>query len=381
MPKKLPKLSFVFGTRPEAIKLAPIILAARKISGLELEVCVTGQHREMLDIILTFFSIEPTLDLNVMRSNQSLTSLTATVIQEVSKYLQKSQPDYVFVQGDTTSVLATGISAFYNKVKVAHVEAGLRTWDMTSPYPEEMNRVVVSKIADFHFAPTELAKQNLIKENVTKNILVTGNTVIDALLLTAEKLKSTPPQMRALPEGFFASDNKIILITGHRRESFGEAFESICTAIYKLAMGNPEIDFIYPVHLNPNVQEPVFRILKNQKNVWLIPPLDYPEFIYLMSKSYLILSDSGGVQEEAPTLGKPVLVMRENTERPEGIEAGVVKLVGTDEKNIISNVQNLIDNTEEYLKMATCKNPYGDGTASVKILEHIINHYNENYSN
>lgn len=381
MPKKLPKLSFVFGTRPEAIKLAPIILAARKISGLELEVCVTGQHREMLDIILTFFSIEPTLDLNVMRSNQSLTSLTATVIQEVSKYLQKSQPDYVFVQGDTTSVLATGISAFYNKVKVAHVEAGLRTWDMTSPYPEEMNRVVVSKIADFHFAPTELAKQNLIKENVTKNILVTGNTVIDALLLTAEKLKSTPPQMRALPEGFFASDNKIILITGHRRESFGEAFESICTAIYKLAIGNPEIDFIYPVHLNPNVQEPVFRILKNQKNVWLIPPLDYPEFIYLMSKSYLILSDSGGVQEEAPTLGKPVLVMRENTERPEGIEAGVVKLVGTDEKNIISNVQNLIDNTEEYLKMATCKNPYGDGTASVKILEHIINHYNENYSN
>ncbi len=377
MEKQLPKLSFVFGTRPEAIKLAPIILAAQNIKGLRTEVCVTGQHRQMLDIILNFFGIKPSVDFNIMQPNQSLTAITTTIIEKASNYLSNSKPDYVVVQGDTSTVLATSIAAFYNNIKIAHVEAGLRTWDLTSPYPEEMNRVLVSKIADVHFSPTLLGKENLHKENVFKNVVVTGNTVIDALLVANDKLKANPPAVHSLPEYFFEKNNRIVLITAHRRESFGEGFESICQAILHLAIMYPEVKFVYPVHLNPKVQESVFRSLNNQPNIFLIAPLDYPEFVYMMNKSYLILSDSGGVQEEAPSLGKPVLVMRNNTERPEGIDAGVIKLVGTDKNNIISNVQLLLENPEAYNKMASGKNPYGDGTATVKILNFLISHFNE----
>lgn len=381
MKPKLPKLSFVFGTRPEAIKLAPVILAARKIEGLQLEVCVTGQHRQMLDPILDFFEIKPEYDFNIMQPDQSLTAITTTVIEKVSGYLNYSKPDYVIVQGDTTTVLATGIAAFYNNVKIAHVEAGLRTWNLKSPYPEEMNRVLVSKIAQIHFTPTELGKENLVKENVHNNIIVTGNTVIDALLLATQKLKAGTNRIKSLCDGFFDDNKKIVLITGHRRENLGAAFESICKAILELSIQNPEVKFVYPVHLNPKVQEPVVRYLGNQSNIFLIAPLDYPDFVYLMTRSYLILSDSGGVQEEAPSLGKPVLVMRNNTERPEGIEAGVVMLVGTDREKITSSVQMLLGNTEVYNRMASSKNPYGDGTASEKILKFLINYFNENSCN
>ncbi len=377
----LPKISFVFGTRPEAIKLAPIIIVAQKSKQFQIEICVTGQHKQMLTPILDFFSIQPTVNFNLMNPGETMADSLGNMVKVISDYLKNSNPDYVIIQGDTTSVLATALAAFYNKIKIVHVEAGLRTWDLASPFPEEMNRVLVSKIADLHFAPTKLSKNNLKKENLKNNIKITGNTVIDALVMALKLIKKTKPSYKNLPGDFFDRKQKMILITGHRRESFGESFESICNAILELALKNKNVNFVYPVHLNPNVQEPVFRILQNQLNIWLIEPLEYPSFIYLMSKSYLILSDSGGVQEEAPTLGKPVLVMRKNTERPEGLKAGVVKLVGTNKSSIIKNVQNLLDKKNIYRKMSKGGNPYGDGKSAKRILDYIAKHFNENTDN
>lgn len=352
-----------------------MIRAAKERSDVLVEVCVTGQHRQMLDQILNFFEIVPDVDFSLMQPNQSLPALTSSVLLKVSEYLESSKPDYVVIQGDTTTVMATALAAFYAKIKVVHVEAGLRTGNMLSPYPEEMNRVVASRLTTIHCAPTKLSAANLAQEQVTAGVHITGNTVIDALLWTVNKIAANHPEIKGLPAVFFEQHKNIILITGHRRESFGAAFESICSAIHELAHDNPEFEFIYPVHLNPNVQEPVYRILGGLPNVHLAEPLDYPAFVYLMTKSYLILSDSGGVQEEAPSLGKPVVVMRENTERPEGIEAGVVKLAGTGKDDIKKIVQELINNEAAYKKMAASKNPYGDGQSAGRIMDIIAAHY------
>jgi len=368
------KISLIFGTRPEAIKLAPVILELKKHREFEVNVCVTAQHREMLDQVLEVFGIKPEVDLNIMRANQTLSDLTSKAIKLIDNYLLDYKPDIVLVQGDTTTVFAASLAAFYHKIKIGHVEAGLRTWNKFSPYPEEINRVLTTKIADFHFAPTSLSKQNLLKEGVcVDQIFVTGNTVIDALLIAREKIKSKDICIPGLPDDLLKEkDNKVILVTGHRRENFGEGFENICQAIVGLAREFKDYNFIYPVHLNPNVRKPVFEILSKQKNIFLIDPLNYLPFIFLMDKAKLILTDSGGVQEEAPSLGKPVLVMRDTTERPEGVDAGTVKVVGTNEQAIIDETKILLTNKKEYSKMANAVNPYGDGFSAIRIKDILL---------
>ncbi len=364
------KLSFIFGTRPEAIKLAPLILEFKKNTDFEVNVCVTAQHREMLDQVLEIFEIIPDVDLNLMQPNQTLSKLTAKVITSVDVYLENYQPDLIFVQGDTTTVFAVSLVAFYKKIRIAHVEAGLRTWNKYSPFPEEINRVLTSRLADFHFAPTETSKENLLREGINgKDIFITGNTVIDALFLAKEKIENDFPAIPGLAPDIFENGNKNVLITGHRRENFGRGFEQICEAVANLAQEFPDVNFIYPVHLNPNVQKPVNKYLSHQKNIYLINPLGYLPFVAVMYKSDIVLTDSGGVQEEAPSFGKPVLVMRENTERPEAVTAGTVKLVGTDSEKIFSEVKTLLTNSAAYSRMANAVNPYGDGLASKRIVK------------
>lgn len=360
------KVSFILGTRPEAIKLAPLILSLRQDDAFKVEVCSTGQHKEMLYQVLKVFGILPDVDLQLMKPNQDLVSLNALALNLIDAYLKKSQPSLVIVQGDTTTVLAGSMAAFYNKIPVAHVEAGLRTLNMYSPFPEEMNRALTSRITTYHFAPTETSKNNLLKEGIAQSdVFVTGNTVIDALLMITNKIDegiiSVPNWIKKL------ESRNTILITGHRRENFGGGIESICKALIELGDKYVDYDFIYPVHLNPNIQNPVKSLLSNCRNIKLIEPLDYVSFVALMAKSYLILTDSGGVQEEAPSLGKPVLVMRENSERPEAISAGTAKLVGTSKESIVAHVSKLINDRNEYDKMAKAVNPYGDGKASQRI--------------
>lgn len=357
------KIAVIFGTRPEAIKLCPVVLALKADPAFDCCVCVTGQHKEMLQQVLDVFGVVPDVDLALMRPNQTLGGLTSRAIAAIDDYLAQEKPDIVMVQGDTTTVLAGALAAFYHHIPVAHVEAGLRTGNMESPWPEEANRVLTTRLTKWHFCPTENNKNNLLKEGVSADdIYVTGNTVIDALLLAQEKVKTKG-------EGGHGNGRRSVLITGHRRENFGEGFEHICLAIKKLATEFPEVDFIYPVHLNPNVQEPVNRILNGQKNVKLIEPQSYLPFVKLMSESYLILTDSGGVQEEAPSLGKPVLVMRDTTERPEAVMSGTVKIVGTKVEDIYRETKKLLMDRMAYNAMAAAVNPYGDGKAVARIVK------------
>jgi len=373
----LKKVLIVFGTRPEAIKMAPLVKALELEKSLELKVCVTAQHREMLDQVLEIFEIVPDYDLNLMKAGQDLYDITANVLLGMKKVLSDFQADIVLVHGDTTTTSATSMAAFYQKIKVGHVEAGLRTGDIYSPWPEEANRQITGVLTSYHFAPTKTSQDNLLKENKrAEDIIVTGNTVIDALFLALDKIENS----QDLKEKIIASittqykideSKKLILVTGHRRENFGQGFINICKALKTLALNNPDIDIVYPVHLNPNVQKPVKEILSDVSNVYLIDPLQYEQFIYLMRQSYFIITDSGGVQEEAPSLGKPVLVMRDTTERPEALEAGTVKLVGTNMEVIVNEAQKLLDDKDAYEKMSKAHNPYGDGKASERIIEFI----------
>lgn len=374
------KILIVFGTRPEAIKMAPLVKAFEQhnASRFMIKVCVTAQHREMLDQVLDLFEITPDYDLDIMKPGQDLYNVTSNVLLGMKSVLEEYRPDLVFVHGDTTTTFAAALAAFYQQIPVAHVEAGLRTGDIYSPWPEEANRQLTTQIAAYHFAPTETSRANLLKENVDdQKITVTGNTVIDALFLALGKIKTDKKleeqiihklsTMNYQPQ----DDRKIILVTGHRRENHGLGFINICTALKEIAITNSDIDIVYPVHLNPNVQKPVKELLSGIDNVHLIEPLQYEEFIYLMDRSYFIITDSGGVQEEAPSLGKPVLVMRDITERPEAVEAGTVKLVGTDTKMIIKEAQRLIDDWQAYNKMSKAHNPYGDGSSCRKIPQFI----------
>jgi UDP-N-acetylglucosamine 2-epimerase (non-hydrolysing) len=367
----------VFGTRPEAIKMAPLVKEFHKYpQRFETRVCVTAQHREMLDQVLGFFEITPDYDLDLMRPNQNLFSLTADIITNLKEVLEGFKPNYVYVHGDTSTTMATSLAAFYSGSKVCHVEAGLRTFNKLSPFPEEMNRRIAGVVSDYHFPPTEKSKENLLKENVNENqLLVTGNTVIDALNFSSEKVNREEFKDREIEDLKSSIDNtkKIILVTGHRRENHGQGFINICKALSTIAKENPKVEIIYPVHLNPNVQKPVYDLLGEVSNIKLIAPLSYPAFVWLMSKSYLIITDSGGVQEEAPSLGKPVLVMRETTERPEAVSAGTVILVGTDAAKITMETERLLKDSLHYKEMSAKHNPYGDGTACKKIVEFIDN--------
>jgi len=370
------KILTIFGTRPEAIKLAPVVktLEGRPDKFRSL-VCVTAQHREMLDQVLGLFNIEPDRDLDILKPKQELSGLTSEVLLRLKRLLEEVQPDLVLVQGDTTTTFAASLAAFYQKVKIGHVEAGLRTFDRYKPFPEEMNRRLTSALAEYHFAPTERARDNLLREGIPSGrIYVTGNTVIDALFWILNK-QSTPESRERL-ESYFSErfsipvdPRRMILVTAHRRESFGEGFENICQALKEIVLKNPGVKIVYPVHLNPNVQEPVRRIIGDVKGVYLIEPVEYEPFVYLMSRSFLILTDSGGIQEEAPSLGKPVLVMRDVTERPEAVEAGTARLVGSRIENIVGEVQKLLDQPDYYRQMTEIKNPYGDGNAAEKIVE------------
>ncbi len=364
------KILFIFGTRPEAIKLTPVIKKLRQNNCFNIKICVTAQHREMLDQVLNFFDIKPDYDLNIMKPNQSLFDITADTLKGLEGVLDEFQPDLIFVQGDTTTAFVGALAGFYKKIKIAHIEAGLRSHNKYSPFPEEMNRVLAGHLSDYHFAPTQRAKENLFKEGIKDNVYVVGNTVIDALFLGLDIIKEHGEEQYYKHFDFIDFSKRIILVTGHRRESFGKPFENICYALKEIAE-RKDVEIVYPVHLNPNVREPVNRILKGINNIHLIEPLEYPYLIWLMNKSYIVLTDSGGIQEEAPSLGKPVLVMREVTERIEGIEAGTAKLVGTDKEKIVKEATKLLDNEEEYEKMAKAVNPYGDGKASERI-ENII---------
>lgn len=361
----------VFGTRPEAIKMAPVVLRLASHPGFEARVCVTAQHRSMLDSVLEDFAIRPDYDLDVMRERQTLCGIAARVLDGLQGVLDRFRPARVLVHGDTTTTLAASLAAFYNRIPVGHVEAGLRTGDLEAPWPEEANRRVTAVVTDLHFAPTERAKQALLAEGVApERILVTGNSVIDALLLARAKLAASPALLRELQKrfAFLRSDRRLVLVTGHRRESFGAGFESICRALVELARRHPDIEILYPVHLNPNVREPVFRILGGLPAVHLIEPVEYLPFVYLMDRAHLVVTDSGGIQEEAPSLGKPVLVMREVTERPEAVEAGTVRLVGTDFARIVDETSRLLTDEVAWRRMATAVNPYGDGHAAERIV-------------
>lgn len=407
------KILTVFGTRPEAIKMAPLVKALDACPDLDHRVCVTAQHREMLDQVLALFEITPQYDLNVMKANQSLYDVTANVLLGMKPVLEDFQPDVVLVHGDTTTTFSAALAAFYQKIAVGHVEAGLRTGNIYSPWPEEANRQLTTQIATYNFAPTETSKANLLREMVDESsIVVTGNTVIDALLMVVNKIKSdaalegyicdkiTTLGYEIVPNSVCSSQSavcseksgnsnlrngaitqlrtgenrRLVLVTGHRRENFGQGFLNICEGLKELAQNNPDIDVVYPVHLNPNVRQPVNEILAEVSNVHLIEPLDYEPFVYLMDRSYMIITDSGGVQEEAPSLGKPVLVMRDTTERPEAVEAGTVKLVGADKATIIAEAQKLLDDQDAYEVMSRAHNPYGDGTACQRIAEFLVTH-------
>lgn len=373
------KILIVFGTRPEAIKMAPLVKAFQNHpESFETKVCVTAQHREMLDQVLSLFEITPEYDLNIMKPGQDLYDITANVLVGMKSVLQDYKPDVVFVHGDTTTTFSAALAAFYQQIKIAHIEAGLRTGNIYSPWPEEANRQLTTQITSYHFAPTATSKANLLKENVLESrISVTGNTVIDALFLALEKIHNNPLLEKEIIEKLtslypFDPSKKIILVTGHRRENHGNGFINICTALKTLAQNNPTVDIVYPVHLNPNVQKPVKEILGGIPNVHLIEPLQYETFLYLMDKSYFIITDSGGVQEEAPSLGKPVLVMRDTTERPEALIAGTVKLVGTDTAKIIAEAQLLLDSPQAYTTMSKAHNPYGDGKACERIINFLL---------
>ena len=375
------KILIVFGTRPEAIKMAPLVKEFQKhASFFETKVCVTAQHREMLDQVLELFDITPDYDLDIMKPGQDLYSITANVLLGMKPILMDFKPNVVFVHGDTSTTFAASLAAFYQQISVAHIEAGLRTGDIYSPWPEEANRKLTTQITKYFFAPTLTSKNNLLEENVKKkHIVVTGNTVIDALFLTISKIKSNKELELDIIKDLASNsyklkkNKKLILVTGHRRENHGQGFINICTALRDIALKNPNIDIVYPVHLNPNVQKPVQELLSGIDNVYLINPLQYEQFVYMMEKSLFIITDSGGVQEEAPSLGKPVLVMRNTTERPEALEAGTVRLVGTDTNLIIEQAQKLISNKVSYYNMSKASNPYGDGSASVKIVSYIKN--------
>jgi UDP-N-acetylglucosamine 2-epimerase (non-hydrolysing) len=379
------KVSVIFGTRPEAIKLAPVILALRRDPRYQCHVCVTAQHREMLDQILDVFQIVPEADLNLMRPGQSLSSLTASAMTALDTYLSSEKPNLVLVQGDTTTVFVASLVAFYHHIPVGHVEAGLRTGNMEAPWPEEANRILTSDLSTLHFVPTSLSRQNLLREGIASDkIYITGNTVIDALFLAVEKNRATPPTIPGLDLAIAASSSTmpLVLITGHRRESFGEKLRSICRAINDLAAAFPHVQFVYPVHLNPNVRSAVADVFGGEKkgsvkrtNVHLIEPMSYLPFVALMERATLLLTDSGGIQEEAPSLGKPVLVMRETTERPEALSAGTAKLVGADHDKIVREVSRLLSDRPYYETMARAHNPYGDGKATERILAAIGNHF------
>jgi len=366
------KVLTVFGTRPEAIKMAPLALALAADVRFDAKVCVTAQHREMLDQVLHLFAIQPDFDLNIMKPGQDLTDVTSAILQGMKGVFSQFKPDIVLVHGDTATTFATSLAAYYQQIPVAHVEAGLRTANLYSPWPEEGNRKLTGALAALHFAPTETSSHNLQREGVaTSSIAVTGNTVIDALLEVVQKLShdETLQQRFGQQFAFLASARRIVLVTGHRRESFGGGFERICQALADTAQAFPDIDIVYPVHLNPNVREPVNRLLAGIANIHLIEPLDYLPFVYLMDRAYIILTDSGGIQEEAPSLGKPVLVMRDTTERPEAVEAGTVKLIGTEVAAITRHLHELLTDTATYERMSIAHNPYGDGKACQRIVE------------
>ena len=374
------KILIVFGTRPEAIKMAPLVKAFQNSADVfETKVCVTAQHREMLDQVLDLFEITPDYDLDIMKPGQDLYDVTSNVLLGMKPVLADFKPDVVFVHGDTSTTFSAALAAYYQQIKVAHIEAGLRTGDIYSPWPEEANRQLTSQITTYHFAPTETSKKNLLKENIPdEKIVVSGNTVIDALFLALEKIKNNPSLeqeiIQQIEKAVNASNFKLqtsnfILVTGHRRENHGQGFINICHALKTIALNNPNVHIIYPVHLNPNVQKPVKTLLSEVPNIHLIEPLQYEQFIYLMDRSYFIITDSGGVQEEAPSLGKPVLVMRDTTERPEALEAGTVKLVGTNSEYIVQEAQRLLSDIEIYRLMSQAGNPYGDGHACEKIVE------------
>lgn len=379
------KVMLVFGTRPEAIKMAPLVKEFQKDNNFETQVCVTGQHRQMLDQVLELFKIKPNYDLNIMKAGQDLYDVTSQVIIGMRDILKTAKPDIVLVHGDTTTSTATALAAFYQQIPVAHVEAGLRTHNIYSPWPEEMNRQITGRIATYHFSPTELSKTNLVKENIdSKNIIITGNTVIDALFYVIKKIKADNTLSENLYQNLVQcgydtqrlnNGRQLILITGHRRENFGDGFIHMCKAIKSLVQKYPNVDFVYPMHLNPNVRKPIHEVfgenLSELSNMFFIEPLEYFSFIYLMEKATIILTDSGGIQEEAPSLGKPVLVMRDTTERPEAVEAGTVKLVGTNYDTIINSVSDLLDNEKSYLQMSQSTNPYGDGKACERIVSFI----------
>lgn len=373
------KIFIVFGTRPEAIKMAPICIEAKNSNRISSIVCVTAQHREMLDQVMELFDIKPDIDLNIMNPDQDLFDISSNILLNLRKELIKHQPDLVLVHGDTTTSMIASMASFYLGIKVGHVEAGLRTYNIKAPFPEEFNRRAVSMIAEYHFAPTKISKNNLLSEKVDNNkIFVTGNSVIDALFIISEKIKNNDLLSNKLNKklckilDFDIKSNNYILITGHRRESFGTGFLNICKAIKKLSEKYQNFYFIYPVHLNPNVRDIVHEMLGKEKNIILTDPLKYEPFIFLIQHCYLILTDSGGIQEEAPSIGKPVLVMRNETERPEAIQAGTVKLVGSKYNSIVKNVSLLIDDKKSYKAMANSKNPYGDGKTSSKIIEIVI---------
>lgn len=366
------KVLTVFGTRPEAIKMAPLVKALATAQGMEARTCVTGQHRQMLDQVLALFDITPEYDLQVMQPRQTLAMVTSQILLGMQPVLEEFRPDLVLVHGDTATTFAATLAAFYEKIPVGHVEAGLRTGDLYSPWPEEANRCLTGKLAHWHFAPTSQTRDNLLREGVPEaHITITGNTVIDALLMTESKLRTDQALLQAQQQrfGFLREQARMVLITGHRRENFGGGFERICEAIARLARQHPEVDFVYPVHLNPQVREPVNRLLSGQGNIHLIEPLDYLPFVYLMGRSHIILTDSGGIQEEAPSLGKPVLVMRDTTERPEAVQAGTVRLVGTEVDAIFDGVHQLLTDDALHQTMAQAHNPYGDGNACTRIVE------------
>lgn len=380
-------IMLVFGTRPEAIKMCPLVKEFQKYpTAFRTLVCVTGQHREMLDQVLKIFDVTPDYDLNIMKQGQDLYDVTSRVLLGLRDVLKQEQPDIVFVHGDTTTSTAAAIAAFYQQIPVAHVEAGLRTHNIYSPWPEEMNRQITSRIATYNYAPTPLSRQNLLQENVSNDtIIVTGNTVIDALYMVVNKIKQDQQLGEQLEQNILTagydvnrlnSEKKMVLITGHRRENFGDGFINMCTAIKDLTRKYPDVDFIYPMHLNPNVRKPIHEVfgenLSGLGNMFFIEPLEYLNFVYLMEKCNIVLTDSGGIQEEAPGLGKPVLVMRDTTERPEAVDAGTVKLVGTDYQKIVDNVSRLLDNTEYYNTMSKAVNPYGDGKACERIIKTFI---------
>ena len=367
------KIFLVIGTRPEAIKLAPLIKAFKKHSKIfDTKVCITAQHRELLDQVLSFFKISPDYDLNLMKPNQNLYEITANILLKMKPILKKNNPQYIFVHGDTTTTLAASLASFYNESKICHIEAGLRTYNKKSPFPEEMNRQITTRLADYHFAPTEESKNNLINENINKeNIIITGNTVIDALIASIKKVKNNPSSnIKNLSKDL--KDHEVVLVTFHRRENYGDGFIRICEALKEIALKNPNRIIVFPVHLNPKVQKPVNNFLSDIKNIILLDPLNYEDFIWMMNRSKLIITDSGGIQEEAPSLGKPVLVLRETTERPEAVKAGTVLLVGTNKNLIIKETLELLNDASRYKKISRLYNPYGDGKACKRIVDFII---------